>query len=84
MYALAMRTTIEIDDVHRAELLRLAAQRREKGFSGLVREALDLYIKHNRAREEAIEKALEVKGSFSDAEATKLEESIRKVRSVWR
>ena len=36
-----MRTTIEITEVQRAELLTLSADRGEEGFSGVVREALD-------------------------------------------
>jgi hypothetical protein len=39
-----MRTTIELDDVHRAALLRLAAERGEKGFSRLVGEAVEAYL----------------------------------------
>jgi predicted DNA-binding protein len=40
-----MRTTIEIPDDQRARLLELAARRGEKGFSALVREALELYLR---------------------------------------
>ena len=43
MYDAAMRTTIEMDDKHRAALLELAARRGEKGFSALVGEAIDAY-----------------------------------------
>ena len=45
-----MRTTVEITDAQRAELLKLAAQRGEKGFSAVIREALDLYLRQHRAR----------------------------------
>ncbi len=79
-----MRTTIEIDDAHRAELLKLAAQRGEKGFSSLVREALDLYMRQHRARRDAVAKALDVKGAFSSGEADALEASIRQLRGKWR
>ena len=43
-YVAVMRTTVEISDSHRARLLKLAADRGEKGFSHLVREALDQYL----------------------------------------
>jgi len=41
IYDAAMRTTIEMDDGHRAAMLKLAPGRREKGFSALVGEAID-------------------------------------------
>ena len=40
-----MRTTIEIKPEHRAKLLELAARRGTKGFSELVGEALDAYLR---------------------------------------
>ncbi len=79
-----MRTTVEIDDTQRAELLRLAAQRGEKGFSSVIREALDLYIRQHRARKALVAQALELRGTFSDDEADALEASARKLRETWR
>jgi len=84
MYNAPMRTTVEISDEHRAQLLKLAAQRGEKGFSSLIREALDLYMKQHRARREAVASALRVGGSFSDDEADALQDSVGKLREVWR
>ena len=79
-----MRTTVEIDDAQRAELLKLAAQRGEKGFSSVIREALELYIRQHRAKKEVVAQALELEGSFSDDEADALEASVRKLREAWR
>jgi Arc/MetJ-type ribon-helix-helix transcriptional regulator len=79
-----MRTTVEISDDQRAQLLRLAAQRGEKGFSSLIREALDLYMRQHRARREAVAQALRVQGSFSDEEADALEASVRRMHEKWR
>jgi hypothetical protein len=79
-----MRTTVEIDDAQRAELLRLAAQRGEKGFSALIREALDLYIRHHRAKREVVAQALKLEGSFSENEADALEASVLRLREKWR
>jgi metal-responsive CopG/Arc/MetJ family transcriptional regulator len=79
-----MRTTVEIDDRQRAELLKLAAQRGEKGFSSIVREALDLYMREHRAKREAVAQALRLKGSFSEDEADALEAAIRDLREKWR
>jgi metal-responsive CopG/Arc/MetJ family transcriptional regulator len=82
--SLAMRTTVEIDDRQRAELLKLAAQRGEKGFSGIVREAIEVYLKQHRAKRELVAEALKLKGTFSDAEADALEASVRQLRERWR
>ncbi len=84
MYNGPMRTTVEIDDAQRAELLKLAAQRGEKGFSSVIREAVDLYIRQHRAKKEAVAQALKVQGSFSDEEADALVASVRELRGRWR
>ncbi len=80
----SMRTTVEIDDAQRAELLKLAAQRGEKGFSSVIREALELYIRQHRAKKRVVAQALELEGSFSDDEADALEASVHKLREAWR
>lgn len=79
-----MRTTVEIDDVHRAELLKLAAERGEKGFSRLIQEALDLYMRQHRARRDAVVKALALQGTFTVGEGDALEASTRRLRGKWR
>ena len=84
MYNDHMRTTVEIDDAQRAELLKLAAQRGEKGFSSVIREALELYIRQHRAKKALVARALELEGSFSDDEADALEASVRQLRETWR
>ena len=84
MYLVGMRTTVEIEDRHRAELLKLAAQRGEKGFSSIVREALDLYLRQHRAKRDAVAQALKLEGSFSASEGDAFEASIRDLRERWR
>ena len=84
MYIVPVRTTVDIDDAQRAELLKLAAQRGEKGFSSVIREALDLYIRQHRARREVVARALELEGTFSEDEADALEASVRQLRERWR
>lgn len=79
-----MRTTIEITDEHRARLLELAARRGEKGFSGLVQEALDLYLDGGAERDERVRGALAALGSLDAAAADRLEESARRLRESWR
>ena len=79
-----MRTTIEMRDEHRARLLELAARRGEKGFSHLVEEAIELYLRQEEVAAERRERALAVRGSFTDEEAEELRREIRRVREHWR
>lgn len=79
-----MRTTIDIPDEQRAKLLKLAAERGEKGFSRLVQEALDRYLDEAEEREQRVRAALAALGTLSEEEAAELEESIRRLRSTWR
>ena len=79
-----MRTTVEIPDGQRARLLELAARRGEKGFSKLVQEAIAMFLDVQRRREEKVQGALEVLGTFDDEAADRLEASVRELRSQWR
>ncbi len=79
-----MRTTIEITESQRAELLRLAASRGEKGFSTVVREALEFYLAHQGGRAEAIRSALGLKGALDAKEADALSAEIANGRKTWR
>jgi hypothetical protein len=79
-----VRTTIELTDLQRAKLLELAAQRREKGFSALVQEAVDRYLAEEGSRSARISAALALAGSLAPEEADALEESARRIRSTWR
>jgi hypothetical protein len=79
-----MRTTIEMKPEHRAQILELAANRGEKGFSSVVAEALELYLKTHRDRTAAIQSALALKGSMREAEADDLLTRTQKIRSNWR
>lgn len=60
-----MRTTVDISDEHRARLLELAARRGEKGFSSLVRDALDAFLTREAAQEVARRRALSLRGRLS-------------------
>lgn len=79
-----MRTTIEITEAQRAELLKIAGSRGEKGFSSVVREAVDLYLKTYASREDAVRAALGVRGALAENEADALEEETAAIRRSWR
>ena len=79
-----MRTTIEMNPEHRARILKLAAQRGEKGFSGVVSDALDLYLETQSNRTKTIRKALTLRGSMNESDASDLMAHSRKIRFQWR
>ena len=79
-----MRTTVEISDSQRARLLKLAAERGEKGFSQLVREALDQYFEADAERTARVNTALSAIGSFNGTQADRLAAEVRRLRATWR
>lgn len=79
-----MRTTIEMKPEHRSRVLELAAARGEKGFSSIVRDALELYLRVHSEQTEAVQKALALKGSFTEAEGDRLRAETRRSRENWR
>ena len=79
-----MRTTIEITEAQRGELLKIASSRGEKGFSSVVREAVDLYLKMHASRQDAVRAALGVRGALSDEEGDALREEVSALRRKWR
>lgn len=79
-----MRTTIEMKDEHRARLLELAARRGEKGFSTLVGEAIEAYLRQLDEHADARARALQARGALSEAEAQELLERTRVLREHWR
>jgi hypothetical protein len=79
-----MRTTIELSDEHRARLLALAAERGEKGFSGLVAEAVDAYLRQVGERGEARARARRLRGALSKREGEALRATVGAWRSRWR
>ena len=78
-----MRTTIEMNPEHRARLLELAARRGEKGFSGVVNEAIETYLARQEDQEARQRKALELKGALSPDEGDALRTEIWRLRESW-
>lgn len=79
-----MRTTIEIKPEHRARLLELAARRGQKGFSALIEEALDAYLRAQAAKTETRKRALQLQGALSEKEAHALRAATAALRRSWR
>jgi hypothetical protein len=79
-----VRTTIELSDDHRARLLALAAERGEKGFSSLVAEAVDRYLRQASERGEARARARRLRGALSKRDSQALRASVADWRSRWR
>ncbi len=79
-----MRTTIEIDEEHRAQLLELAARRGQKGFSSIVGEALAAYLSAETEQEEKRLAALAARGSLQGEELDELRASTVAARNHWR
>jgi hypothetical protein len=81
---LPMRTTIELTDEQRSELLRLAAKRHLKGFSQIVQEAVNEYLLHQGGKAEAIDAALSLEGCLDSKAADRFEERVLSLRESWR
>lgn len=85
-----MRTTIELTDDQRARLLALAAKRRLRGYSSLVHEALEQYLKETpnggraKAAAKAAKAARKVRGTLSDAEVERMRRDIEALWKRWR
>lgn len=81
-----MRTTVEITNEQRGRLLKLAAERGEKGFSRLVQEALDRFLEEEAGQQHDrnIRRALSALGSLDEGTAEQMQESVRRIRQTWR
>lgn len=79
-----MRTTIEIPDEQRAQLLEIAGSRGEKGYSRLVQEGIDLLLKERRRKAGKIQAALAQRGTFDEEEARQLRSRVQEIRENWR
>jgi hypothetical protein len=82
--ASSMRTTVEMKPEHRSALLALAARRGEKGFSNLLAEAIDEFLKGEAERRQRRDDVLALAGSLGPEEAEDLRETTRALRENWR
>ncbi len=79
-----MRTTIEFSDDHRSALHSLAAQRRLRGYSKLIEEAIDLYIKERAKQDNGVKSLLRMKGTWSKEEARRVRKRLEEIKENWK
>lgn len=76
-----MRTTVEITDEQHIALTALAAKRGMRGFSALVREAIDQYLAEQPGQD--LEAVLALRGALSPEEGDALERRIAEAWATW-
>ena len=79
-----MRTTIEIPDKIRGELLALAAKRRMRGYSQIIKEAIELYLQEMRRREKNKRQVLKLEGAWADEDADRIAEAVESAWAGWK
>ena len=79
-----MRTTIELSDDHRSALHSMAARRGLRGYSRLIQEAIDFYIKEKAKKKNAVEQLLKMRGTWSEGEAEKFRKRLEEIRKNWK
>ena len=84
MYNYGVRTTIELRAEHRAKLLELAARRGEKGFSSVIAEAIEDFLKDRAAKDHLRSRAIKLRGSMTASQAEGLRRNAAAMRKLWR
>ncbi len=79
-----MRTTVEMKPQHRAALLALAARRGEKGFSSVLAEAIEVYLKDGDLQRKRKEILLSAGNAISKEDADHLRAVTKRLRENWR
>ena len=75
-----MRTTIELSDDHRSMLHFLAARRGLRGYSKLIEEAIDFYIKEKTTNKDSFKHLLKMKGSWGKEESKRIRKRLGDIR----
>ncbi|MBE7437414.1 MAG: hypothetical protein HS115_03075 [Spirochaetales bacterium] len=79
-----MRTTIELPEEQRAELLRIAALEGQKGYSGIIQQAIQLYLEQRARRAEPASVALLLKGALVGPDHDTFAREALAARQKWR
>ncbi len=75
-----MRTTIELSDDQRSILHFLAAQRGLRGYSKLIQEAIDFYIREKTEQKKNIKHLLEMRGTWIKKKSKRFKRDLREIR----
>jgi iron uptake system EfeUOB component EfeO/EfeM len=79
-----MRTTIEVSDKHRSFLLALAAQKGLRGYSDIIREALDYYIEHQIKIAGKKKQILKMEKTWEAEETEQIRSNLSELRENWK
>jgi hypothetical protein len=79
-----MRTTIELSNDQRSALHSLAAQKGLRGYSRLIQEAVDLYLKGTSKKRKGNNYLLKMKGTWSQEEALRFRKKLVEIRQNWK
>ena len=77
-----MRTTIEISDKHRSALLSIAAQKGLRGYSKIIEDAIENYIKDQDKIARIKNNVISMKGSWGK-ESEEIKTNIKELRKNW-
>ena len=81
--AFVMRTTIELKEEHRALLHAIAARRGWRGYSKVIEEAIEFYLRHHSEAKDVRRALLDRRGAWRTEKAEKVREAIRELREKW-
>ncbi len=78
-----MRTTIDLPDDYRATLHSIAAKRGWKGYSRVIQEAVDLYLRSQAQADADRRVLLSRQGAWRPEGAAEVRATIAEVRKGW-
>jgi hypothetical protein len=55
-----------------------------RGFSKIIEEAIDLYVKEKAAKDNAVQELLKLKGAWSAEEGARMRAKLKEFRENWR
>lgn len=79
-----MRTTIELSDDLIGILHTLAVKKGYRGYSKVIEEAVNFYLKYNEEREMRRKKILRMRGSWNQKEAKEVKLKLKEIRKNWK
>jgi hypothetical protein len=62
----------------------LAARRGLRGYSKLIQEAVDLYIREKTAKEGSAKALLQMRGTWNKEDARKFQKKLSEIRNSWK